>query len=46
MFEFDVDREGRLRFLRIDNRTVAALREAWPVVPPKLRAILDSSIPT
>ncbi len=41
MFEFDVDREGRLRFLRIDNRTVAALREAWPVVRPKLRAILD-----
>ncbi len=41
MFEFDVDRSTRLQFLRIDNRSVAALREAWPVVRPKLRAILD-----
>ncbi|MGE4527288.1 MAG: protoglobin domain-containing protein [Rhodospirillaceae bacterium] len=41
MFEFDVDRDVRLKFMRIDSRTVAALREAWPLVRPRLRAILD-----
>jgi methyl-accepting chemotaxis protein len=41
MFQFDVDRNGRLQFLRIDNRTVAVLREVWPVVRPRLRGILD-----
>ncbi len=41
MFEFDVDRNVRLQFLRIDTRSVATLREAWPVVRLRLRGILD-----
>ncbi|MBR0686356.1 globin-coupled sensor protein [Bradyrhizobium manausense] len=35
------DRESRLRFLRIDQKTGAALREFWPVVERALPAILE-----
>ncbi|MBN2751800.1 MAG: hypothetical protein JXQ84_03745, partial [Rhodospirillaceae bacterium] len=42
MFEFDVDRNTRLKFMRIDGNAVAALREAWPVIRPRLRSILDA----
>ena len=35
------DRETRLRFMRIDHRTSAALREFWPVVEKALPQVLD-----
>jgi methyl-accepting chemotaxis protein len=41
MAAFDIDRETRLKFLTIDAASIAALREAWPVVRPILRGVLD-----
>ncbi len=41
MFEFDVDRETRLKFLRVNSLTKPCLMEAWPIIQPHLRSILD-----
>lgn len=37
----DIDRDGRLRFMRIDDETGALLREFWQVLKPALPTILD-----
>jgi methyl-accepting chemotaxis protein len=37
----DCDRESRMRFMRIDERTGKVLREFWKVVEPALPAILE-----
>ena len=37
-----LDREGRLRFMRVNERTGPALREFWKFVEPKLPEILDA----
>ncbi len=39
--DVDQDRGGRLRFMRIDERTGALLREFWIVVEPALPTILE-----
>ncbi len=36
-----IDRDGRLRFMRIDSETGALLREFWQVVKPALPDLLD-----
>ena len=37
-----LDREGRLRFMRVTDKTGVALREFWKLVEPKLPEILDA----
>lgn len=38
----NLDREGRLRFMRVTERTGPALREFWKVLEPKLPEVLDA----
>ena len=38
----NLDREGRLRFMRVTDKTGPALREFWRVLEPKLPEILDA----
>ena len=37
----DNDRESRMRFMRIDEKTGRALREFWKIVEPALPAVLE-----
>ncbi len=37
-----MDREGRLRFMRVSDKTGPLLRDFWKLVEPKLPAILDA----
>jgi len=41
VFEFDVDRDTRLNFLRVDAQTKPLLRDAWPILKPHMHSILD-----
>ena len=38
----NLDRDGRLRFMRVTDRTGPTLREFWKIIEPKLPEVLDA----
>ncbi len=37
----NVDRDTRLRYMRLDNEACEQIRNFWPIIEPKLDAVLD-----